>query len=158
VRPLIVLVVLATATTARAEPRTGFTATAGGGLNVETGFVELQLGRRFARASFFEAYLDYSYDRPISAFSFQTFGIGVRTYFARFDRLELFHQASAAFAISSAGTATAPDRMLGDRLLGPVFTQGIGIATTIRCWTAALVVSTGDPVWLRPEVAVRYTF
>jgi len=153
----LVLVALAT-TTADAEPRAGFTASAAGGLNVGAPYVDAQLGRRFKRARFFELYLDYSYGAAISEFSFQTFGLGERTYFGRFDRFEVFHEALAAFAVSSSGTSSI-GRAIGERLLGPVFTQGIGLQATIHgCWSAALVVSTGYPVWLRTELAARYTF
>jgi hypothetical protein len=137
----------------------GFTAGVGGGLNVGTPFVEAQLGRRFAGAIHFELYLDYSYDRPISDFAFQTFGIGARTYLFRFARFELLYQAAAGFAVSSSGNAVVGNRTIGDRLLGPVFTQGLGVDAVLhRCWTASLVLSIGDPVWFRPDVAVRYTF
>ena len=156
-RPLLVVAVLSTV--ARADPGGGFTAAAGGGTNVGTPFVEAQLGRRFKRAPFIELYLDYSYDRPISELSFQTFGVGVRTYFKRFDRFELFHQALAAFALSSSGAGPVQGRAIGERILGPVMMQGLGISAQLyRCWTASLTVSTGYPVWLRPELAVRYTF
>ena len=63
----------------------------------------------------------------------------------------------AGFVVSSSGRFN--NRAIGDRLLGPVFTQGLGVQVVMhQAWTAALVVSTGYPVWLRPELAVRYTF
>jgi hypothetical protein len=157
-RWVVIVAVLAGA--ASAEP-TGTSVATGGGTNVGTPFVEARLGRRFARASHFEVYADYTYDRAISMFSFQTFGLGVHSYFASFSdgRFELFHQAVAAFAISSSGAGPVQNRMLGERLLGPVFTQGLGIEFHIDpCWAAAFVLSTGDPVWLRPELTVKYTF
>jgi len=136
----------------------GFTATAGGGLNVDTPFVEAQLGRRFTRAPFFEVFLDYSYNAAISELSFQTFGVGARTYVLRFGkRFELFHQALAAFAIS--GSGEFDNRDIGQRVLGAVLTQGVGVQAAIDpCWNVALTVSTGTPVWLRPELTVRFTF
>jgi hypothetical protein len=155
--PLAVVALLAA--TASADPGGGFTAAVGGGTNVGTPFVEAQLGRRFHRAPFLEIFLDYSYDRPISELSFQTFGGGVRTYFTRFDRFELFFQAVAAFGVSSSGTGPVQNRAIGERLLGAFMTQGIGISAQLhRCWTASFTVSTGYPVYLRPELAVRYTF
>ena len=146
-------------TTGHAGTAPGFTAAVGAGLNVRTPFVELRLGRRFARARHFELFLDYSYNKAISAFSFQTGGVGVRTYLTHVYGLELFHQAVAAFAISSSGTTEAPHRTIGDRLLGPVFTQGLGLEAGINCrWSTALVFSIGDPVWFRPELTVKITF
>jgi hypothetical protein len=155
--PLAVVALLAA--TASADPGGGFTVAVGGGTNVGTPFVEAQLGRRFHRAPFLEIFLDYSYDRPISELSFQTFGGGVRTYFTRFARFELFFQAVAAFGVSSSGTGPVQNRAIGERLLGAFMTQGIGISAQLyRCWTASFTVSTGYPVYLRPELAVRYTF
>jgi hypothetical protein len=151
------VLVAALAGTAAADP--GFTVSAGAGTNVGTPFVLARAGRRFARAPFFELFADYSYDKAISAFSFQTFGVGVRTYLARWGRVELFAQATAGLAISEGGTAQDPARELGDRLLGPVFTQGVGVAVHVcRCWSASFTLSTGDPVWLRPELAATYSF
>ncbi len=153
--PIVVVALLAGS--ASAEP--GFTAALGGGTNVGTPFVEAQLGRRFHRAPFLEAFLDYSYDRPISELSFQTFGVGIRTYVTRFDRFELFLQAVASFALSASGKGPVQDRALGERLLGAFMTQGIGISAAIHGgWNASFAVSTGYPVYLRPELAVRYTF
>jgi hypothetical protein len=149
-----------TAQVAAAEP-TGFSVATGGGTNVGTPFVEARAGRRFTRAEHFEVYLDYTYDRAISMFSFQTFGVGVHSYLFAFagGRAELFHQAVAAFAVSSSGEGPVQNRMLGERLLGPVFTQGVGVEAHVdACWAAAFVLSTGDPVWLRPELTVKYTF
>jgi hypothetical protein len=135
----------------------GFTATAGGGTNVDAPFVELQLGRRFERAAFFELFADYSYDAAVSEFSFQTFGLGARTYLFAFDRFELFHQAVAALAVSSSGGHD--NRDFGQRLLGAVLTQGVGLqAQVVPRWQVALTLSTGTPVWLRPELTVRYAF
>lgn len=155
---VIALTVALTSVT-HADPHGGFTAALGGGTNVGTPYVEAQLGRRFRRAPFFEIYLDYSYDRPISELSFQTFGAGVRTYVKRFGRFELYHQALLAFAVSSSGTGPVQNRAIGERLLGAFVTQGLGLSAQLHgCWSAALTVSTGYPVWLRPELALRYTF
>ena len=152
-----VLVLAALAVHAEAQP--GWTVTTGGGMNVDAPFVELQLGRRFQRASFFEVFLDYSYNAAISEFSFQTFGVGARTYFMRRGRFEMFHQAVAAFAISSSGKGDVQDREIGERLLGAVLAQGVGAQVAINpCWTVALTISTGTPIWLRPELAVRFTW
>jgi hypothetical protein len=144
---------MATAHVAVAEG--AFTATAGGGLNVGTPYGELQVGRRFRGAPHFELYLDYGYGAAISTYPFHTFGLGARTYLWREGRFELFHQALAAFALATGGHF----QTIGDRLLGPFFTQGLGLAAHVApCWSVALVVSTGDPVWLRSELAVRYAF
>jgi hypothetical protein len=141
---------------AAAEP-TGWSVATGGGTNVGTPFVEARAGRRFGH---FELYADYTYDRAISMFSFQTFGVGVHSYLLTFGgRYELFHQAVAAFAVSSSGEGPVQNRMLGERLMGPVFTQGVGVEAHLDpCWSAAFVLSTGDPVWLRPELTVKYVF
>ena len=145
--------VIATARLAAADG--AFTATAGGGLNVGTPFAELQVGRRFAGAPHFELYLDYSYGAAISTYPFHTFGLGARTYLKRWGRVELFHQALAAFGLGTGGHF----QMFGDRVLGPFLTQGVGVAVTVApCWSVAFVASTGDPVWLRTELAVRYRF
>jgi hypothetical protein len=137
----------------------GFSVAVGGGVNVGTPFIEAQVGRRFEAAKHFELYLDYSYDAAISEFSFQTFGLGARTYLASFGRFELFHQALAGFAVSSGGEGPVSHREIGERLLGPVFTQGVGAEVLLyRGLTATLVVSTGYPVWLRPELTVKYRF
>lgn len=159
--PLVVVALLATTASAAPSAATGggFTAALGGGTNVGTPFLEAQVGRRFHRAPFLEVFLDYSYDRPISELSFQTFGVGVRTYFTRFDRFELFFQAVASFAVSSSGTGPVQNRAIGERLLGAFMTQGLGISAQLAGrWSASLAISTGDPVYLRPELAVRYTF
>ena len=154
-RALVALLLVASS--AHAKP--GFTATAGAGANVDTPFVELQLGRRFRRAPFFEFFLDYSYDRPISLFSFQTFGVGARTYFLHRGRFEMFHQAVASFALSSSGRGDVQDRDIGQRVLGGVLAQGVGLQFAIdRCWNVALTVSVGTPIWLRSELAVRFTW
>jgi len=151
------VLILALTASAHAEP--GFTAGVGGGTNVDAPYVVAQLGRRFERVPFLEVFLDYSYDRPISELSFQTFGAGVRTYVARWDRVELFHQATAAFAVSASGKGPVQNRDLGERLLGAFMEQGLGVAVHIDCrWSASLAVSTGYPVWLRPELAVRVVF
>lgn len=147
----VALVLLATARVAAADA--AFTATAGGGLNVGTPFGELQLGRRFR--PYFELYLDYSYGAAISTYPFHTFGMGARTYLARWDRVELFHQALAAFGLGTGGHF----QTIGDRILGPFLTQGAGVALNVApCWSVELVVSTGDPVWLRSELAARVRF
>ena len=145
----------ATTSLAHAEP--GFFATAGGGTNVGTPFAAVGVGRRFVGAPFLELALAYSYDRAISELPFQTLGLAVRTYVARFARVELYHQATASLAMSSSGAFH--DRKLGDRLLGPMLTMGLGVEVALDpCWAVALAVSTGTPVWLRPELAVRYAF
>lgn len=151
--------VIALGGVASAEPQTGYTLGGGGGTNVGTPFVEAHAGRRFTRARFFELYLDYSYDRAISEFAFQTVGVGVRTYLTTFGRFELFYQASAAFAVSSGGHGPVMNLSIGERLLGAMLEQGVGVEASLGGgWTCALVVSTGNPVWLRPELAVKYTF
>jgi len=148
-------VIAATASVAHADP--GYFAAAGGGANVGTPFAQVKLGRRFARAPFLELGFAYSYDRAISELPFQTLGVAVRTYVARFGRVELVHEASAALALSSSGKFG--DRAIGDRLLGPMFALGIGAEVAIDChWSVGLVVSTGTPVWLRSAVAVRFAF
>ena len=148
-------VVAVAAGAAHAEP--GYFAAVGGGANVGTPFGELELGRRFARAPFLELGLAYSYDRAISELPFQTLGVAVRTYVAGVGRVELFHEASAALALSSSGKFG--DRAIGDRLLGPMFALGIGAEVAIDCrWSIGLVVSTGTPVWLRSALAVRLAF
>lgn len=145
------------ASLAHAEPRSGFTFSGGGGTNVGAPFAELQAGRRFARAPFVEVFLDASYGAAISEVSFTTFGAGVRTYFSRHGRVELFHQALAAFAISGSGDVNG--RAIGERLLGAFMTQGVGVSVELcQCWSVSLAVSTGYPVWLRPELAARYTW
>ena len=166
VRSLVLVAVLLAATPAFADRVSsgiaadgGFTLTAGGGLNVDTAFGELQLGRRFVRAPHFELYLDYSYGAAISDFNFQTFGIGARTYFAHHGRVEVFHQALMAFGLSGSGNGAVDDRELGERVLGAFMEQGIGaqIALT-ESWRLAAVVSVGYPVWLRSELALRFAF
>jgi hypothetical protein len=145
------LALLALAGTAHAD---GWTFAAGVGTNVQHPFADARVGHRW---SIVEVALDYSYDAAISELPFQTFGVAVRTFFARVHGVELFHQATAAFALSSAGDFN--DRALGDRLLGAFLTQGLGADYAIdRCWSVALTVSTGYPVWLRPELAVRFTW
>ncbi len=165
---VIILAALVAATsTAQAEAPSApvaapgnFTATVGAGLTVGTPFVELQLGRRFAgRAHHVEAYLDYSYDAAVSTFAFHTGGLGVRTYLRVARDLELFHQALAGFAISAGGYDAVQDRAIGERLLGPFFTQGIGAQYALsRRIAIAAVAATGYPVWLRPELTVRVAF
>ncbi len=161
VRVLLVLAILAVASPASADRSTGFTASVGAGFNLDTPFVEAQLGRRFVRAPHFEVFLDYSYGAAISEFAFQTFGVGARTYFARCrcGRIEVFHQAVMAFGLSASGNGAVEGRQLGERVLGAFMTQGLGtqLALTDR-WRLALVVSTGYPVWLRSELAVRFAW
>lgn len=141
--------------TASADP--GYFAAAGGGANVAHPFGELTVGRRFLRAPHFEVGLTYSYDAKISELPFQTLGIAVRTYFGHVGPLEIFHQAAASLALSSSGTFG--DRAIGDRLLGAMLTAGLGADFAIdRCWSVSLAASIGTPVWLRSELAVRYTF
>ena len=138
----------------------GFFLAAGGGLNIGHPFGELQVGRRLRSAPHFELYLDYSYDAKISEYSFQTFGIGARTYLGSFGltsfgHYELFHQALASFALSQGGDL----RTIGDRLLGGFFTQGLGIAlVTGSAWTLEFSVSTGYPVWERSDLTLRVQF
>lgn len=137
----------------------GFTLSAGAGVNVDTPYGELQLGRRFVRAPHFELYLDYSYGAAISEFDFQTFGIGARTYFFSRGRVEVFHQALLAFGVSASGNGTVEDRALGERVLGAFMAQGLGTQVALsESWRLAIVVSVGYPVWLRPELAVRFAF
>ena len=163
VRVLLILAILAVASPASADrlAPTGFTASVGAGLNLDTPFVEAQLGRRFTRAPHFEVFLDYSYGAAISEFAFQTFGVGARTYFARCrcGKLEVFHQAVMAFGLSASGNGAVEGRQLGERILGAFVTQGLGtqLALTDR-WHLALVVSTGYPVWLRTELAARFVW
>ena len=137
----------------------GFTLSAGAGLNRDAPFGELQLGRRFVRAPQFELYLDYSYGAAISEYAFQTIGIGARTYFVHRGRVEVFHQALAAFGVSASGNDTVADRALGERLLGAFMAQGLGVQIALsESWRLATVVSVGYPVWLRPEIALRFAF
>lgn len=162
---LLLLLVLATSSPAFAdrsgvldEPG-GYTLTAGGGLNVDVPFGELQLGRRFVRAPTFELYLDYSYGMAISEYDFQTFGIGARTYFSKHGRVEVFHQALAAFGLSASGNGVVENRALGERVLGAFMEQGVGVQVALsESWRLATVVSVGYPVWLRSELALRYAF
>lgn len=138
----------------------GLSVGAGGGLNVTSPFASAQVGWRFSGGlNAFEMYLDYSYNAPISYFSFQTFGLGARTYLGRSERFQLYHQALAALAVSASGRGPVQDRDLGQRLLGAFLTQGIGLQAVVSGgWTASLLLATGYPVWLRPELTVRYTF
>lgn len=160
------LLVVATTLTADADrrgrtraPTLGFTARIGGGANVLDPYLELQLGRRFTRAPWFELYLDYSYNWPISEFSFHTFGVGARTMLVRGRHAQLFHQSLLAFAVSSSGDGPVTDRELGERLLGAFVTQGLGVAWQLAPrWTMSLAASTGYPVWLRSDVSVGVTF
>ena len=161
---VLVIASLGAPSPARAEQTalgspSGFTATLVGGLNVDTPFVELELGRRFDRAPHFELYLDYSYGAAISEFSFQTFGAGVRTYFFEHGRVELFHQALLALGVSSSGNGVVEDRAIGERLLGAFMTQGLGAQVQLtQELSLTLGVATGYPVWLRSDVGVRFTF
>lgn len=162
-RVVLTLAILAMASPASADrlATTGFTATVGAGLNLDTPFVEAQLGRRFASAPHFEIFLDYSYGAAISEFDFQTFGVGARTYIARChcNRIEVFHQAVLAFGLSASGNGAVEGRQLGERILGAFVTQGLGTQLALTDhWQLALVVSTGYPVWLRSELAVRFTW
>jgi hypothetical protein len=142
------VVVMLIAGSARAEER--WFASAGVGLNTTHPFGELQLGRHWAHVPF-ELYLDYSYDAHISQYAFQTFGVGARTYFLHVGNLRVFHQALAGAALSS-----APGD-LGDRLLGGIFEQGLGMSLDlVPGWSVKAALSTGYPVWLRSEVGVTY--
>ncbi|HEY4181974.1 MAG TPA: hypothetical protein VGM90_34260 [Kofleriaceae bacterium] len=158
----IACLVILIAATANADNRPfdhGYTVTVGGGLNVSAPYLEAQVGRRFERAPFFELYLDYSYGWPISELSFQTFGIGERSYFFHRPRVEVFHQALMGFAISSSGTGKVQDRAIGERFLGAFVSQGLGTAVTIAPqWQLSLTLSSGYPVWLRSDLSLRYTF
>jgi hypothetical protein len=164
VRIFAILVIVLAISPARADrsssdDRHGFTVSAGGGLNLDTPFVEAQFGRRFVRAPHFELYVDYSYGAAISEFNFQTFGIGARTYFSHYGRVEVFHQALMAFGVSASGNSTVEDRGFGERVLGAFMEQGIGVQVALTDgWRLATVVSVGYPVWLRSELAVRYAF
>lgn len=139
--------------------RTGFGLALDGGTNVATPFLGAQIGWRFARADFFELYLDYAYGAAISEFSFHTFGAGTRTFFFSRGRVELFHQALLGFGVSAGGTTDVPNRDLGQRLLGAFMTQGLGVDVAVTGGLhASFALSTGYPVWLRPELALRYRF
>lgn len=144
----------------RAEAlRPGLGLAVAGGLNVTHPFVRAELGWRFARAEFLELYGEYSLNAAISTFPFHTLGVGVRTYFTRFGRVALYAQASAGLAIASGGSSPAPSRTLGERLLGAFMTQGVGLdLALVRGLSAGLSVSTGYPVWLRPELSLRWRF
>ncbi|MBL8609524.1 MAG: hypothetical protein JNL38_19495 [Myxococcales bacterium] len=141
-------------------PRRGLALALAQGLNVSRPFAGAQVGYRFERASFLEAFVDYSYDAPISELSFHTLGLGARVYFASFfDSVELYHQSLFGTALSSGGPAAAPKRELGERLLGVFMTQGLGAEVHVAYgFHAGLTLSTGYPVWFRPELAVRYRF
>ena len=155
----VALVATAHAEQSSAGSPSGFTATVVGGLNVDTPFVELELGRRFERAPHFEIYLDYSYGAAISQFSFQTFGAGVRTYFFHHRQVEVFHQALLALGVSSSGNGVVEDRAIGERLLGAFMTQGLGAQVQLtRELSLTVGIDTGYPVWLRSDVGVRFTF
>jgi hypothetical protein len=145
------VLVCALAAPAAAEP--GWFVSAGAGLNTSHPFGELQLGHHF-RAPF-ELYLDYSYDATISEFPFQTLGVGARTYFFHVGNLRIFHQALTGGALSSGGSGAVQNRTFGDRLLGGIFEQGLGVDLEIvPGWSVKAAVSTGYPVWLRSEVGV----
>lgn len=156
------LLPLTAGTEAHAGPRhrpAGVTLAIGGGVNVATPFVEIQAGRRFRGAPHVEAFVDYSYDRPISAFAFHTLGVGVRTRLAGVGRFELYHQAVAALAVSESGRGPVHDRDLGQRLLGALLTQGVGAAVMVGDrWMVSAGLTTGTPVWLRPSLDVGATF
>jgi hypothetical protein len=149
-----------TPSTATAVPsRGGFGIGINGGTNVLTPYFGARAGVRFSRADFFEVYVDYSYGAAISTFPFHTIGFGTRTYFFTRGRIELYHQGLLAVGLSSGGTAEVPNRTLGERLLGVFMTQGIGVDLSIwRGLHTSLTVSTGYPVWLRPELALGYRF
>ena len=159
-RALVVATLLVGVRPARADlvgedPRSGgWIASVGVGLDVGTPFAEVQLGRRFHAP--FELYLDYSYNGTISAYPFHTVGVGVRTYLVPLgEHATLFHQSLAAFGIGTGGHF----QTIGDRLLGPFFTMGLGVDVKLHpCWSIAAVLAVGDPVWLRSELAVRYRF
>lgn len=143
----------------RARARDGFGIDFTGGTNVLTPYGGVRLGRRFSRANYFELYLDYSYGAAISAFPFHTVGLGTRAYLVSGERFELFHQSLFAVGISSGGTAQVPNRTLGEQLLGAFMTQGLGVNVWMwRGLHAAFAVSTGYPVWLRPELSLGYRF
>lgn len=130
-----------------------------GGLNVSHPFLGAEVGWRFERAPFFEVFLDYSYGWPISAFPFHTAGAGVRTRFATLGNVTVFHEALLAIAVSGGGSVDAPHRDLGERLLGAFVTQGLGAEYAFGGnWCAGLAVTTGYPVWLRSELALRHSF
>ena len=144
---LVVLVLTSTTTAASADGN--FAVGDAAGLNLTTPYADLTFARRFARAPHVELYLDAGYDRPISYFAFYTGGLGLRTTLTTFgtDELALFHQALAGFAISESGRGPVQNRDLPQRLLGPVFTQGLGLEYRFApCWSAAATVSTGYPV------------
>lgn len=146
---------------ARAEDRLpGLSIALGGGVNVSSPFASAQVGWRFSGASNpFEVFLDYGFNSAISYFSFQTIAVGARTFLGKGQRFQIFHHAAAGLAVSSAGEGPVQNRDLGVRLLGPFFTQGIGTqALLAQGWTASLLVATGYPVWLRPELTVGYRF
>jgi hypothetical protein len=165
VRSLVLVLVLA-ASPAYAERVSsglsadgGFVLSAGGGLNVDTPFGELQLGRRFVRAPQLELYFDYSYGAAISELDFQTFGVGARTYLSARGRVEVFLQSLAAFGLSASGNGEVENRALGERVLGAFMEQGAGVQIALsESWRLATVVSVGYPVWLRSELALRYAF
>lgn len=156
---VVALVVVLTAGSSPASAEGQFTASLVPGLNLDTPFVEAQLGRRFTCAPHFEVFLDYSYGAAISEFAFHTFGAGARTYFVHRGRLEVFHQAVLAFGVSASGNGAVDNRALGERLLGAFVTQGIGVQIApAGAWRLSFAVATGYPVWLRPELAVRYAW
>jgi hypothetical protein len=160
VRRLLALVVL-TGSTATAAADGNFALGAAAGLNVATPYADLSVARRFVRAPHVEMVLDVSYDRPISYFAFYTAGLGLRTTLTHFgtDDLALFHEALAGFAVSESGRGPVQDRDLPQRLLGPVFTQGLGLEYRFApCWSAAVTVSTGYPVYLRSDAGIRWHF
>lgn len=133
----------------------GWFASAGLGANTTHAFGEVQIGHRLCTVPF-ELYVDYSYDAAISQFSFQTLGVGARTYFYRAGAVQVFHQALAGAALSSGGEGAVQNRTFGDRLLGGVFEQGVGVEVAFGAWSIKLVESTGYPVWLRSELGVAF--
>jgi hypothetical protein len=69
------------------------------------------------------------------------------------------HQALLGFAVAGGGTSPATNRDLGARLLGAFMTQGVGADVWVASGLSlSVTVSTGYPVWLRPELALRYRF
>jgi hypothetical protein len=137
----------------------GFAVSGMQGLNVDRPFFGARFARRFERASFFELGVEYSYNARISEFAFHTVGLSTRAYFAEFGRVELFHQALLGVAIAGGGTSPATNRDLGARFLGAFMTQGIGASIWVASGLSLQVsASTGYPVWLRPELALRYRF
>lgn len=139
--------------------RFGFSAAIGTGLNVTRPFGTLELGRRLQSADFFEPYVGYSYNAAVSEFPFHVMGLGVRTYFLTWPRVEVFHQAYLGTALSGGGSTDVPERDLGERMLGAFVTQGLGAQVLLGSgFSLALTCETGYPVWLRSTLAVNYLY